>query len=872
MDLRRPLDRLVAFATARPVRTLAVVLVLALGGGLFALGLTPSSGVTTLVGGGSESAKATKDYHESFGDEAVIVLVKGDLPKLVDTADLGTLIKLEGCLGGNVPRGATPYGKKGGPCWDLARLKPARVVYGPGTFLFEATNEVSNQLQTRLAQGSAQVRAAQVKARADAQKAGASKADQDRAAKAAGTAVQQNFVTQLAQLAVQTGIQGLPRLDNPQFINQIVFDPSRGAYVPKSRFAYLFPSKNAALVQVRLKPGLSDTQRTRAVALIRDAVKLPTFKLGHGGRYTVTGVPTVVDDLAGEVGGALGVLFGAALLVMGLTLLLAFRGRPRLLPLGVALAAAGLVFGAMRLLGGTVTMATVAVLPVLIGLAVDYAVQFQSRVEEAGGDVRRAARAGGPTILAAGLATAVGFLVLLLSPVPMVRGFGLVLVAGVLVALVVTFTAGAAALTVAGPRPPGQLERSFAAARRGALDLLAGLPGVGRARAGAGRAGGRLFGLALRRPGRVLAVGLVLALAGWVADTQSRVESDVTKLVPQSLTSLQDIKQLQRSTGISGEVDVVVEAKDITDPRVVKWMTTYQDGVLKHFGYTSKKDCGESTLCPALSLTDLFATGQAPADATQVRRLLAAVPRYFSRAAVTPDRKRATLAFGIRLMPLDRQQRVIDTMRSRLKPPPGVTARMAGLPVLAAEANDRLSSPWRRLGTLVLGLLAVGLALWAVFRRLDRALIPLVPIALATGWAGLVAAPVELNPMSVTLGTLVIAIATEFSVLLSERFRQERAGGLDTERALRRAYASTGAAVVTSGVTAIAGFAVLAISHIAMVRNFGWVTVLDLAVALGGVLLVLPAVIVLAERGGVRVNLPARLRRRPRGRRDATVA
>src|SRR3954453_4611431 len=110
MDLRRPLDRLVALALDRPGRTLALVLVLALAGGALALGLSPSSGVTTLVGGGSSSAQAAKEYREWFGDEAVIVLDKGALPKLVDTADLGTLIKLEGCLGGNVPEGAKPYG------------------------------------------------------------------------------------------------------------------------------------------------------------------------------------------------------------------------------------------------------------------------------------------------------------------------------------------------------------------------------------------------------------------------------------------------------------------------------------------------------------------------------------------------------------------------------------------------------------------------------------------------------------------------------------------------------------------------------------------------------------------------------------------
>ena len=83
-------------------------------------------------------------------------------------------------------------------------------------------------------------------------------------------------------------------------------------------------------------------------------------------------------------------------------------------------------------------------------------------------------------------------------------------------------------------------------------------------------------------------------------------------------------------------------------------------------------------------------------------------------------------------------------MRDRLDPPAGVAARLAGLPVLAAEANANLSNPWRRLATLLLGLLAVGLAARrrrrgsARRRAWERAWVPLVPIALATGWSALV--------------------------------------------------------------------------------------------------------------------------------------
>ena len=186
MSLRRPLDRLVSAASAHPVRTLAVVLLLALAGGALGLGLKPSSGVGTLVGGGSATARATEQYYESFGDEAVIVLVKEELPNLLNTPDLGRLIKLEGCLGGNVPKGKKPYGPANGPCAKLAESRPARVVYGPGTFLFHAANAVADQLGCRLKGGEERGRAAQFAAAAAAKRSGRNKASQSDASEDAG--------------------------------------------------------------------------------------------------------------------------------------------------------------------------------------------------------------------------------------------------------------------------------------------------------------------------------------------------------------------------------------------------------------------------------------------------------------------------------------------------------------------------------------------------------------------------------------------------------------------------------------------------------------------------------------------------------------
>jgi hypothetical protein len=285
-------------------------------------------------------------------------------------------------------------------------------------------------------------------------------------------------------------------------------------------------------------------------------------------------------------------------------------------------------------------------------------------------------------------------------------------------------------------------------------------------------------------------------------------------------------------------------------------MRDYQSKLLKRYDYSESRGCGEATLCPALSLPDLFRTEQAASSREQIRRLLDSVPPYFSQAVITADRKVANLAFGIKLVSFEEQKAVIDTMRAELHPPRGVKAELGGLVVLGAEANATLSSPWRRLGTLAAGLLAVGLVLLVALRRDPRWRFG------GRRWARAWVPGVPLNPMSATLGALVIAISTEFSVLLTARFREERLAGHEVHDALRRTYRSTGAAVLASGATAIAGFAVLAFSDVTMLRDFGLVTVVDLTVSLLGVLAVLPAVLVLAERR--RAGAPAARRRRRR--------
>ena len=880
--MRNALTRMAAWAVERPVPVIALAVLVALIGAVGALSLEPDRDPDSLVDSGSETFAATEDFYERFGDEPVRILVRGDLQGLMLTSDLGQLVALEGCLSGNVDQGRVFGEEQPAPavCERLAEEGGVEVVFGPGTFLNQTAITAQTILDEQRAATDRRARQAAQAAALEARQAGAPKAEQLAQAQAAAQAVQAEFQDQLLQAAARYGLRGIPTIDDPTYVSTVVFDPNQPAGTPKARFNFLFPSREAAMITVRLEPELSQAERERTISLMRDAVADPAFDL-RSGDYVVSGVPVIFDGLALQVSRDIFVLLAIALVVMAITLTIVFGPPLRLLPLGVALAAIGATFGLLALVGGSLTMASIAVLPILIGLAVDYAIQFQARFREAlesGSTAPRAAveaaHYGGPVIGVAMLATVAGFAVLALSPIPMVRGFGALLVAGVAIAFAFATTAGLAALSMAG-RPGAATQRRLPGG-----SALAGM----RARTAA--AGARLSGwgrgalaLSVGSPGKVLAAAAVLAVAGWIAGTRTELVSDVRQLLPASLPELRDVDELEEVTGQSGDVYVTVDAPDLTDPELIAWMSEFEQRTLARHGYeaevTSCQD-DDVELCPGTTLATIFTGQQAPTRA-QISSLLDLLPEYFSRAVVSreegSDAGTALIGFGIRVQPLDDQEALIDDIRaqldppgSELDPPPGVEAEVVGLPVLAADANAALDG--NRYVLTGVGLLVVALALLLVYRSFARALVPLIPIVLATGWSSLVveAAGVPLNPMSATLGALVIAISTEFSVILAARFHEERAAGHPLGEALRRTYAHTGAAVAASGVTAIAGFAVLVFADARMLQDFGLVTVFDLGVALAGVMLVLPAALVWAETQAE--PLRERLRRR-RGRTPA---
>ena len=90
------------------------------------------------------------------------------------------------------------------------------------------------------------------------------------------------FAEELVTLALQYGLTSrTPSIDRPELrLDALVFDARKPAGTPRRRFAYLFPSREAALVSVRMKAGLSEAaahahDRARSAS----AVAMPQWRL-----------------------------------------------------------------------------------------------------------------------------------------------------------------------------------------------------------------------------------------------------------------------------------------------------------------------------------------------------------------------------------------------------------------------------------------------------------------------------------------------------------------------------------------------------------------------------------------------------------------
>jgi predicted RND superfamily exporter protein len=301
------------------------------------------------------------------------------------------------------------------------------------------------------------------------------------------------------------------------------------------------------------------------------------------------------------------------------------------------------------------------------------------------------------------------------------------------------------------------------------------------------------------------------------------------------------LNQARSVVGAATELPLLVQAQDVTAPSVVQWMAEFQAQAMEAH--------------PELAAADSLATtlGIQPGTTAPSSQAVAAamdqLPSTIRDGLVTADRTRASIAFTVKEMPIASLNQLIDDLMAQANPPEGVTLTPGGTMTLTARAMDAMTK--NRGLVMGIGILVVLFGLLVIYRNWRRALIAVIPIALVTGWSSALmwVAGVDLNPLTAVLSALIIAIGTEFTVLLLSRYWEERAKGIAHDLAMEEAMGKVGRAITASALTVAAGFGALIASSFPVLRDFGIVVVVDVVFALLVTVTVVPALVRWFDRG-----------------------
>jgi hydrophobe/amphiphile efflux-3 (HAE3) family protein len=732
-----------------------------------------------LIGGKSRVAQESHRYQDAFGGGSMLTVYGGDIEHLFTSQNVARMDALEG---------------------DLHRSNLYKFVLSPLTAMRFA--------QAELGVGT------QIFAEAKAtDPANAAKYD----------AILNGEFKRIGQ------VQGAQTLDNPSFVRFLLYD-EHGKI--RSALKTTFIDRQHALMIVRLK-GNDPIDRMGKAA---DTAKQLVAKHRLDGFTTLTtGPPVLLQEINDYLQHGIVTLGGLAVLVMIALLFFVFRVRSRLLSLGCVIASTVCTFGIMGLVGLPLNLVTIAGLPILIGMGVDFAIQMHSRFEEElehdhepGAAAARVVTRLAPALALAMVAAGLGFLAMQISKVPMIRQFGAMLVLGVVMIFAVVLFVPLAFLVVREQRRPTGVRHGggrVAAPRQGVL---------------LERAVRRLALVGQARVVPIMLIGAVVVAAGFAVEGRFTIQTDPERWIPPNGSTEHSLQQLRSQAGFSSEVDFIVEAPNVLADPVAAWMDGYaRQQMVKH----SREFVQYASLGGVVS-----SVTQGTPTEKQLRLIYSIAPPDIKTAFVTPDFKQANLLFPITNITLHQRDVLLTQMKRDVHPPSGAAAIPSGLVVVGVALVKALQANRTGMTLTALGLVALLLLLY--YRRVVQTLLTLVPVLVAVGLSSVVvfATGLELSPLTSVAGPLVIAVGTEFAVLIMSRYVEERERGRSREDAVDVGIVRIGRAFVASGLTLVGGFAVIALSAFPLLRDFGIIVALNTLVALIVALVVLPPLLVWADR------------------------
>jgi uncharacterized protein len=617
-------------------------------------------------------------------------------------------------------------------------------------------------------------------------------------------------------------------IDNPEWVKFLLYDNTGNIRKPLLSF---FPDSTHAQVITRLLGNESlDEEGAAATQAKREAERLEL----QDATTVTTGASILLKDINDYLRGGMLTLGAIAVVIMCIILLVLFNVRWRLLPLAVILVGVVWAFGLAGYLGIPLTVVTIAGLPVMLGIGIDYAIQMHARVEEeviidrSEHPIQETARNLGPALLVVTFDAIFAFAALRFAKVPMIRQFGLLLAVGIAAICVCSIVLPLAILGIREYRSPTK-GKDFSGGPLGRLVVWLG-------------------SLPAKSALPLIIFSLGIFVVGITVEDKLTLQTDPIEWVNQKSQVIKDIDEVERQVHSSNEMGVYVTAPDVFTDDVVEFVHTFTADTLAKYqpsGRIATASSVETTIGDLIFVpgaTDIAPTG------ADIEAAYDVAPPDIKASTVSADQRAMNVVFRTGPGSLEARAPMVRAVRDTTHPPEGIRATPSGLAVVGVGLLDNLEA--NRILLTYLAILFVFLFLAVRLKSVVRALLSLVPVLIAVGLASTVAwlFSLKLSPMTAVGGPLVVAACTEFTSLILLRYIEERDRGLEPKLAVDVVASRTGRAFIVSGLTAIAGVAVLSFSSLPLLRDFGRIVAMNVTVALLSALVVLPPMLVWADR------------------------
>ena len=620
---------------------------------------------------------------------------------------------------------------------------------------------------------------------------------------------------------------GQRTLQNPEWVKFLLYD-NQGK-IRKALRSFILDDRHMQVI-TRLKGNESIDKEGVAA----ENVKREADKLSFPNATTVTtGSSILLKDLNDYLRGGMLTLGAIAVAIMTLILLVLFDVRWRLLPLAVILVGVVWAFGLAGYLGIPLTIVTIAGLPVMLGIGIDYAIQMHARVEEeailgrADHPIQETARNLGPALLVVTFDAIFAFAALRFAKTPMLRDFGLLLAVGIAAICLCSIILPLAILGI----------REFKKPTRGG-DFSEGPLGRLVVWLGSIPSGAAVF---------LVIAAVAVFIAGAAVEDKLTLQTDPIQWVNPKSQTVKDIHEVERQAGGTSELGVYATANNVFTDEFVTFAHNFTNQQLAKYPGLLLTGSSIETAVGDL-IDDIPGATNIPPSGADVRAAFDAAPPDLQLSSVSANGTAFNIVLRTGPGSLDVRAPIVREIRSQTHPPPGIRATPSGLAVVGVGLLDNLQA--NRVLLTYLAVLFVFLFLAVRLRSVIRSLLSLVPVFIAVGVASLVAygLSLKLSPMTAVGGPLVVAACTEFTSLILLRFVEERRRGLSPQEAVDVAAARTGRAFVVSALTAIVGVAVLSFSSLPLLRDFGRIVAMNVFVALLSALVILPPMLVWADK------------------------